>query len=778
MGGFILNLFLLTIILLPIVITGYALVSRMTDIDRFEMLFPTSVIVGFGAVIFWLNIGLHLVGDYRGLTFGFFVNYIIGWIVLNVFRNKTKIDFSIRFGICWLGSLFITSVLVFWKASHALIGGDTAVYYSVASSIVRGNFPPVTPWQPDVLLAYHLGFFELIGFIHYFTNIEWLGIHLWITSIWILMSMQIVLWMWGRPKDWVGYLWAGIVFAITFISFGFIFVGWPSGGSLPVVRNISELVIWLRQLPSAYYSLDTYGSVTNLDSLIYVPFYSLGVSLFLGLVSIVIHTFKPINRWFMIFIGLSVLALVNEALFVGTFLGFLGVMMFLEIRLIGNKSFLELVKRLTLVCILGTICMVYSIVQGGYLTVSLYGDKAVLLLPSIQDAGFDYWQYHLNAQISRLMPYRPEWEPIRWLHIGVDALVVISCLILAFIKKKTISHQVILIALILTGVASLLIYNLFIPKYISANGNRILVFSYLVLSISVFWGTWDLIVSYFYKIRVLVVCLIVMFIVLPTVLPPMMAFSKTRFGDNKLILRKEGENAASAWIAKNIPIKERVTILDVNSPHPSGIIDIFKKVGIESPVFVGGFRTYTVEPGPEFTDVVYSLSPIALKKLGIKWIVMDREYYEKLPYFRKRQLENPQFFSLHHHNLGADERRIYKIEEDYLINGSELSGTLVEMGKIFTPKSKIYIDDESNFEPNYLRRPVIFSIRDLEIYFAPGSGVYQHAETKVNMNDPILVDKYDFIISGASTKPNNRCRCETELIWTGVGNNVFIWKVK
>ena len=50
-------------------------------------------------------------------------------------------------------------VLFFSIASKYQILGDADVWFGIATSFTRGNYPVVLPWQPDYLTIYHTGLF-------------------------------------------------------------------------------------------------------------------------------------------------------------------------------------------------------------------------------------------------------------------------------------------------------------------------------------------------------------------------------------------------------------------------------------------------------------------------------------------------------------------------------------------------------------------------------------------------------------------------------------------
>ena len=99
-----------------------------------------------------------------------------------------------------------------------------------------------------------------------------------------------------------------------------------------------------------------------------------------------------------------------------------------------------------------------------------------------------------------------------------------------------------------------------------------------------------------------------------------------------------------------------------------------------------------------------------------------------------------------------------------------------------SPSNLVYLNSEVpayccfNFNPSYLRRAVIFILRDRDLYFLPQSGVYLNVEASINQKNPREDKDYDFLLLSPKTDPKNICQCRVELLWKGLRDNIYLWR--
>lgn len=776
----------LFIYLAPILLIGIIIFRKILFLDRWELLIPAGSIFGITLFVFFINIISFFVKGAAGVNLSYFFLLLLLLIVYSKGGKQPKIKLTLgkTFIFCLLSALF-WGPLIFWKGNFALIGSDTNLYYSVAHTFIKGNSPALTPWQPDLSLAYHLGAFQLLGAVYSFTNLSFEFLHILFSAFFIFCSSQIIIWIWKRHDNIMSLLWGNLAAGIVLISFGFLKLAvliLPS--QFPQISNLHQFFLWIRNLPTVNQSIEAYGAPVNLDTLIYFIFHAFGLAIFLSLTVIIVYSRKSnfIYRWIILMVGLSTLALVNESVFIISAFSLIvgGIFKEFQSGLLDKRTIL--VKSIFISIVLIIMCT-YVLIQGGTITNSILGqktlEKSILIFPDGSDKNKDLLTYHRTQTSSRSLAIKEEWLPLRWFHIGCDVLILFCVSALIFIKFSR-DQKIVLMTLFLTGISALLAYYYIVPKYLAANGNRFLAFAFMNFSLFIIYSLqnfFETLSKSFLKYFLLGI--LTLFILIPTVLPPMAMLSKTRFGENRLMPKKEQPTPGVEWIKNNLPYNSKVAVLDVRSSHPSGMARVMVQGGVFAPVFSGKVRVYTIEASPEYFDMVYFLNPQALLELKISFLLIDSSFFGTLPDIRKAQLGNEIYFRKIFENRDnkGDWEKIYEISDKYLKTEGEIGGSFKEFAEIL-PNGKIYIDNEEHFNPNYLRRAIIFSVRDRDLYYLPQSGVYLNVETDISKNLPRSDSNYDYLILGKDTDPKDICKCQPKLIWKGLKDEIYVWESK
>lgn len=765
--------------LAPILIAGIIILQKTTSIDQLELLIPAGSIFGLSIFTLFVNSFSFITPGNLAVYLAYLFLILIG---IFVYKIKTKNAFSSLSSkelFFYLISVLVWAYFIFWKAGRALIGSDTNLYYSIAHSVVRGNFPPMTPWQPDLPLSYHLGVSELIGSFYLFTGLSFQFLHLVFASLFILCSVQIFIWLWGKYKDLLSFIFANLAGLVVFVSFGFFYLLLPNFPiHFPNIHKFNELIIFLRNLPTVNQSIEVYGAPINLDGLIYFIFHAFGLSIFLSVITILIHYKKnnSLITWAIVSISLLTLALVSESIFVAT-----APAVFVGILLI-EKTQGTLLKNLKLLILLGLVTFLIILFQGGIITSvishSNLTEQSIIVFPNKIDIKEDFTAYHYYQEISKILSVDDRWLSLLWLHVGVDLLILVNILILMKLKIE-FKHSVLLLTLFIAGFTSLIAYNVLVPKFLVANGNRFLSFSFLTFSSVICFSLINIIGSFNRSkfLKKIFLTFFILWFFIPTIIPPLALLSKTRFGENMLVPKLQKSSEGIEWMRKNLPYNSRVVVLDIRAPHPSGMARALVEAGIFAPIFPAQFRAYTIEASPEYFDIAYYLSPSALQKLKIGILLLDDTFFQTLPDKRKEDLANDKYFDkiFDNSDKGKGWEKIYRVKNAYLAT-EEIEGAFEELINIFPQKGKTYIDNEENFNPSYLRRAIIFSLRDRNLYYLPQSGVYLNVETNINSHPPLEDSNYDYLVLGKNTEPKNICSCQTRLIWKGLNNEVYFWQ--
>lgn len=766
------------IFLLPILLSGILLIRKASALNRLELILPAGSILGLTVFTFLLNFLAFLLKGQSGVVVAYIATAILGPLSYKFIKSEEKIKpLRGKEFLFWSLSVLFFGIFLFWKASHALVGSDTNLYYAVAHSFIRGNFPPSTPWQPDLPLLYHLGAFELLGAFYFLTGLNFQFLHLFFSAFFILCASQAVVWMWIRHKSISTFLFANLVSLAAFISFGSFYLVLPNFPiSLPHIVSFNQLIIFLRNLPIVNQAIEVYGAPVDLDGLIYFIFHGFGIAIFLSTVVIMLEFKKStFITWSLLAINLVTLAFVDESIFIAAApVIALGIILIEKRRRTLRKNFLPLIFLAIFIAIL-------SLLPGGIFFSALLPpkgiEKSILIVPPQKAIKEKFNDYHYHQETSKILPIKKEWFSLQWVHLGVDVLLILSLLFL--VKLRTNFRQFILITTFFTfALTSLIAYNVVIPRFLAANGNRLLIFSFLFFSLVIGFSLIQLleIIKKNRSLKILLF-LFIFWLFTPTIIPPLAFLSKTRFGENLLQPKLQRSSEGVNWIKNNLPFSSRVMVLDVRSPHPSGVARVMVEAGVFSPIFPPDFRAYTIEASPEYLDIAYYLSPKALTKLGVAYLTMDSHFFETLSDQRKKQLEDKKYFTELFFKVYPDLswQKVFQIQKAYPESGGELAGTIDELTENISG-GKIYIDNEENFNPSFLRRALIFSLRDKDLYFLPQSGVYLNVEANINQKNPSFDINYDYLLLGPNTNPETICKCKTENIFKGLKNSVYLWR--
>ena len=767
---------LLLLFLIPIVITGIIILRKTSLIDRYELLIPTGSIFGIALFTFFINLFSFIEAGIPAIFIAFIAVIVLGTLTYKATIKTSSISFPTgKSLLLYLSSVLIWAIFIYWKGNNALIGSDTNLYYAIAHTFLKGNFPPLAPWQPDVPLSYHLGASQLLAAFYLFTNLSFEFLHVFLSCFFILLCSQFIIWIWQRHKTVSSFIIGNLFAVIILISFGFFKLIIPILPiQFPQISNFRDLFLWIRGLPTVNESIEVYGGAINLDALIYFIFHSFGLALTLSLIAITFfqRKDKPYLSWVVLGVGLASLALINESIFV-----FLAPAIFLAQILLGiiNRDIKKNMKAAILVLITTLLIIIF---QGGVITNTIFSnpnvEKSILVFPSPTDSKEDFINYHYFQEVSKLLSARDQWLPFRWFSIGTELLILIPILLISFIENKR--EKLFILVFFISGLFSLVAYNFIVPKFLAANGNRLLGFAFVFLSLATSFSIQFLVNKFKNLTRFVLTGALVILIVIPTVLPPLVLLSKNRFSEKKLVPREQPKTEGIKWLESNLTFNERVAVLDIRTPHPSGQARVMVHSGVFAPLFQGGFKAYTIEASPEYFDIAISLSPTALKALKISTLLVDSFYFETLPDIRKKQLVNEKYFRKVFENSKNQEwEKVYRIEDRYFLEGREIDKTFFELKDVLPSSGKIYIDNEENFNPEFLRRAIIFSLRNRDIYYLPQSGVYLNVETNINSHPPLKDGNYDYLVLG-NTHPQQICRCSTKLIWQGLGDRVFIWE--
>lgn len=769
--------------LIPIWWVGFIVARRTTSLRRLEVLLSLALPIGVALYIFVLNLLSFIVKGSFGIYISYFIFILIGLVISKKIKTD-KIDFPKKFVLLlFILSTVIWGILLFWKVGHTVLGGDTGLYYAIAKTFARGNFPIVSPWQPDLPLKYHYGASIFLGALEGFTGYSLEFLHRFIVFLLLLSFSQILIWTWKRHDNLFSLVLYQLVPAVALISVGTFMFVWPHLPlQFPELGSFRDFVLWGRSLPSVHLSFETYGAPVSLSVIIYFLFYAVSLSVFYSFMIFLIFP-RLKNRlfyWMIIGVVLSSLALINESLFLPALIVSIFIVLWQEIReRTLRKNFVKLL----------TVGMVFGLVvlfQGGIITDSIVRkdglESSVSFFPKKEDLPYEFTGYHRAQQASKLFPIEEKWLPFIWYHAGFTWLYIFGAFgFLYLLIKKENKKIIIFTVFLVSAISSVIAYNVVVPKYLAANGNRLMLFSYQIFGVALtLFLIWLFESIQKRKAAAVIFSLCAVWLLIPSILPPVLQLSEARLSENRFLNVYEDKPETFKWIEKNIPIEKRVVDVTSNTPFSSRPQEIMVRAGALTPTFDPKYRAYTLETSPEYLDLVFTLNPDIVKKLKVSYLIVDANYFQTLSEIRKRDIQNAQFFEkvFETSTPYAAWERIYRIKDKYISEASILPGTFDELTSLILKDAILYIEDWKSENPwATLRKAVMFALKDWNPYATPGSGVYLNVEAFINLREPHKAQKFDYLVLYKDTNPNSICACSLKLIWQGIGGNVKVWKI-
>lgn len=718
---------------------------------------------------------------------GIYISYVLICllaITISIYFPTKKLSLlSKKELLLFLISSLTWGAFLFWTVGHTIFGGDISIYYSIARTFARGNFPIASPWQPDLSVKYHYGASILLGSLGQLTSLNYEFLHVAIAFFLLLSISQILVYLYKRHNSLLSLVFYQLLPVVALVTFGSFMVTWPIFPlKLPEIESINDFVKWGRDLPSAHISFESYAAVISIGLIVYFLFHSVALGIFFWITTMVTYPNYKNNIFYFyifLFIGLASLALSNESLFIPS-LTACGVIMAIKEFRRGS------LRRIAKIMLLGVLFILIVVFQGGVISdgLLLEEEKSILVFPKQSDTRHLFKSYHQTQQSSKLFPPLEEWKPLRWYHLGFVPLYGISLIGFLYVFGKVDSKKLtIFLFFLISAIASSAAYNFIVPKYLMANGNRLMSIAYQMLGIStiffIIWYLESLIKKN--KIKLLLVVLFILaWIILPSTLVPLLQLSRTRFGENKLTHPKPVMlTGYLKWLAEETDASDRVLNLDSIAPFSNRNSHTLDLAGVLTPVFDLKHRAYTIDASPEHIDLVQTLNPELIELFKIDYLVIDSEYFENMPENRKKELVNREYFTLEYNeSRGKEWTRIYKVNSSYLESTESLGGTFSELVSLIPSKSRVFIDDYQNVHPfNQYRKAIIFALREYEPYLVWGPGAYLNVENDLVTYTPDKAERFDYLVLFKDTNPNSICQCDAKEIWRGLNNNIVLWKV-
>lgn len=751
------------IFLLVLFWSGITIVRRATSDNRAQIIIPAGTIIGIAIYIFLINLFAHFLKGPPGIIVALITEISIA-IVIKRFKSIPKLEFPKGGQMAlWITSLIIWSLFLYVITAHAQSnGGDSVNHYSIASLFIRGDYPPHTPFQPDYLMYYHLGAGEFLGAVKALTGAPYYFTHSLISFFALLAMSQIFTWLIPVKKSYFSLLIISLPALIGIISMGNFMAAWPVQIGLPD----------LAKGPTIYNAQEVYGTPHGLDILIYFIHRLLSTSFIIGLLPIII---RPINSRLIISLVLltvfSATALTDEVVLFVTLPAYL-LILFLTVF---KKALMKWVLFITLTGLV-------IILQGGIITETIIGfnngESGVIIFPrSKQESDRQNNSYRLRQQSSKMIPDQPQYFPLKWFHPGIFWSLSVLLLIIIYVHRTKNSNQqirILLSFLFVSAVTAVVAYHEIVPKdYLSANGNRFLALSYYLSGLGItffilFW--WLNSSSKKYIIPKIFICWIFAISIIPS-----FALLFPRPKDFWYKISPKTERPAFEWVKNNLPVRERVLALTDPDPIPFSNLIFVTEIGALTPLWAPEPRVYDIfDMGPTYADLYYTLNPDSLKILKVKYLIINNLYLTGLTDQRKADVLNSEYFQPRFFSQDRTEG-VFEVTDRYLYEAKNLAGTLEELVKV-APKTGTFFIDYRTSIPEHMFRALRLILNDREVYHVPTAAFYNG---RIGINYFLRKDlpgNYDYLILGGNADPRTFCNCDTELLWTGLGSGIKLWR--
>ena len=797
---------LLILLILPLWFVGFKITRIVSNEKRFEVILPISLFFSVNLFILTLNLISYLFHPPLGIYVTYFSFILAGIILWKSKKNLalSKIDMlqNTSRKLLYL-SIFIWAFFLFLAIDRMSLSGDPQFYSGIAKSFTRGNFPMMTPWQPDVKLAYHYGPAIFMGTLHQLTGSTFDLVQRSTAFLIVLMLATFLIWVFKRHQTIKTFITFQLIPLVILITLGNWMIAIPTF-PLQLPQNFTGILDWLSRMPVVNISYEVYGgSIVSLKDMVFFYHEMIAIISFIWILwlSFTYDKSRRIFGWTVLTLSLASLSIINE-LFIPLTLPAI-----VLVILLREFPFKELTKKIILISIALFLTFAGLVIfQGGvptglltgkkseFPTLQFFPDKKKIFvhnviydnhynITSLENTNLQTFQ--LQQQASRLfLPTKEKWLPFIWFHPGILYFYIanlIICLLLFIFKQK--KKLLIISSLLLPAIILSLIYNLSFS--LSNYSSRLigLTYSFLGANIILFL-VWTL--EYLKRPLSGLVLFLTLGLAITSVIPTIATFFTKGEGSNKQVLSFRNKlitpdpstvNAMEDWIIKNLPYDARLLNLS-NVPSPQ------TNIGIFIPIWPGGFKSYTLDYSPEYYDLIFTLNPSALKEFRMTHILIDSQGYSKLPEIRRKQLELSEYFPLLY---STTEEKLFKIDAKYLNEASELPGTFREMDAIIAKDAKVYID--TTYEGLLKRgqweglvRAITFAMKDRNIFFKDAlpscnNQFYTHQEIKLCGSQPQRDIDYDYLILSYANKPEDVCDCKAEIIWKGFDDLAVIWKV-
>jgi hypothetical protein len=709
-------MFLLIIVFLTLTFCGFVLwvlidkSIKSSNSKNTVLITGASIILGQLGFIFFLEILSYMFKGIDGIRLIFFL--YIAFVAYLAYRNglhRTLFKhFSLKLGFNSFACVIIIALyawLLFQFAANYVIGGDSNLYWGIATSFTRGNYPTVLPWQPNFLTVYHEGTYILEGALVALTSIGISTIQKVFTA-YILLG--IFLFVTGICREKTKSL-------LSFLPaiFGLILFGGPIVPIDHIGHLISNSLIWLfPNQPLTSDLFDSYpgywlfrngsGSAANsLHELFYANFYSHGLAVFfVFLYLLFIQSKNKFNRnkYLTLTVVAVLMSSIDESLFIIGIVIF-SILLVFQISILPRKKVI-LNLSLLLFVFVAFFMVIQNPIRDSLLTpvqeTPRFKIAIIANLPILNKYFYSKDQHIIwNGQdtLDSIGQFAQKtldfaggkvltFSGVNWV-IADSVLFIFIILILSiFLKLRFVS--LISIASLISLIFSLLIINTYWPpnhlRFVNYSSNLIMyAFGILLL---------ELYISKKKYMKILVTAILVIML-------PQTIAAHARFYHEAFIkpahFDAEQPSPSLVDLAHKIPYDKKIIFIEgypKDQPAPYLSFDISSKMGLFVPFSDPRYKVMNPSMDMAWYDAVNTLSPYAFKELNIDFIFVEKRAFSRLTPIEIKNLNNITYFEpIQDYGEGV----LLKVNEDFKNLQDEEDNMRHVMARIGIGK-RIYVD--------------------------------------------------------------------------------------
>lgn len=710
------------------------------------------MILGNLMFLFALGILSYFLKGYWGIRiiFCFYFSFCL-FIFFKFLKSKIAINQYLSFRKT-LPNAIIAIILViylsllFIYASGFQVGADADIYWGIATSFTRGNYPTVLPWQPEYLTVYHEGAFIIEGALRALAPVGIAAIHNFF-SYFVLSAILIFTVGLMREKTRSVFCLLPAILGISLFGGPVLLIkGFPE--FIKTVLNLPNIVGNLSQFPGYEYFRGGNGAgASDVLGLMYNNFYTFGLAafLFFGYVFYLQSKIAFNLRNYLILIILSVVTCsIDESFFLlqGILLLFL---YFFQVRNQNiNKIFFS---SLTLFFVfLISFFIIQNPLRDSLLTPSSQIPRFKLLIESNESLFKKYtfrqgehilWNgkdtgVTANETVKGTLDYVGE-NSIKvgttdWYILDLKVILVISLVIALLIHSRL--SLLFFTSSFLSLLLSLFILNSFWPPNhlrLANQASQLFMFGLGILLVDLVGGKKKKI---FYLI--FFICLLTL---TPQFFISQAKLLKLTFNEKHSVFNDNLIDSRLAEIEAIVPGLSKIIFLDdypANSPSTYLNSSALSRYGLFVPMSPPQPKVLDLEKGMEWYDGVNTLAPYAFEVLNIDYIYVNRSALNRLSSQKISYLNNPDFFQKIKQWDGAS---LYKVRSSFK-NQSDNDLSIKKIISIIGSGRKIYLD---KFYLNELRRIFLLQLSKQNYLIGPphahGGDFFMYIETEIPFKD-------------------------------------------